>query len=355
MRRVVVSADTSTMIPDIFAGAVVNAGQTGYFCVRYQDQAFTALRDRFGSLTADDQLGILLDMENFCLAGATSAAGFLDLASRTPPDADPAVWSMLADEFSWLDLMHDGLASQAAFRAYARGQLAPECQRIGFDSKAGESEDTAILRSRLLSAMGRLSDAAVVKEAQRRFSHYLQDPVSLSGSARDSVLTIVAMNADQATWDKLHSLARTATSSVEKQDYYSYLGGALDPALGLRALDLALADEVEVTIRPVIIRSVSYKHPMMAFDYAVRHWEDLGKLIEDPDRRSVFIAYLLSNANKTEVLIRLDAFAAAHVSPSNKTDIRKIAAAVRDLARIRTERLPEIDRWVAARVGAPGP
>jgi hypothetical protein len=51
---------------------------------------------------------------------------------------------------------------------------------------------------------------------------------------------------------------------------------------------------------------------------------------------------------------RLDAFAAAHVSPSLDKDIRKIASQVRDNARIRTDRLPEVDRWVAGQSEAKG-
>jgi aminopeptidase N len=92
----------------------------------------------------------------------------------------------------------------------------------------------------------------------------------------------------------------------------------------------------------------------MAFDFAVAQWDALGKMIEDPDRRAAMIMSLLTTAHETGVLDRLYAFAAAHVSPSLDKDIRKIASQVRDNARIRTDRLPEVDRWIAGQAEAKG-
>jgi aminopeptidase N len=121
------------------------------------------------------------------------------------------------------------------------------------------------------------------------------------------------------------------------------------------ALDLALTDEIEVTFRPALIRSVATYHPQLAFEFAAAHWEALGRLIEDPDRRSIFISGLLYNACETAAVDRLDAFASAHVSPSLDKDIRRIASEIRDNARIRGERLPEMDRWIAAQGNAAAP
>jgi aminopeptidase N len=354
-RRVLVAAGSPTMIPDVLPGSVVNAGQTGYFRVLYQGSAFTALRDRFGSLTADDQIGILNDVAIFGNSGRASMADFLDLASRLPPDASPQVWIALTNRLSSYDWIYEGIATQAEFRTFARALLDPEFQRTGFDAKPGEPDNIAILRSTLLSSLGQFKEPAVVYEAQRRFSNYLRDPASLSGAGRKSVLTIVATDADQAIWEQLHLLARAASSPLEKQDYYSFLGYARDSDVAKRALDLALTDEIEVDLRPQIIRLVGYNHPEMAFDFTVAHWDLLSRFIEDPDRRSVFVVNLLDGASETPVLDRLGTFAAAHVSPSSYSNVRKVAAQVRYYANIRTAKLPEVDRWIAARGRATGP
>jgi aminopeptidase N len=353
-RRILVTAAGAAAMPDVPPGSVVNAGQTGYFRVLYQDRAFTALSERFGSLAPDDQLGALQDVETFGEAGRAPMANFLSLASRLSSSTDPVVWAMAAGKLSWLDMMHEGLASQAAFRAFACGLIGPELRQVGFDARPGEPDSIAILRSGLLSSLGSLSDAAVVAEARRKFAAYLGDPSSLSGAARDSVLTIVAINADQATWDQIHSLSLATTSTLDKQRFPYFLGYSRDPDVAKRALDLALTEEVEVTFRPGLIRSVATYHPELAFDFAAAHWEELSRMIEDPNRRSKFISSLLNNAYGTAVLDRLDAFAGAYVSPSLTEDTRRIASQVRDTARIRSERLPEADGWVAEHGEAKG-
>jgi aminopeptidase N len=352
--RAVVTAAGPTAVPGAPPGSVVNAGQTGYFRVLYEGRAFTRLSDRFATLAPDDQLGALEDVETLGEAGRAPMANFLSLASQLPPSADPVVWMMPADELAWFDMEHEGLESQTAFRGYARSLLGPELRRVGNDAKPGEPDNVAVLRSTLLHSLGSLADPSVVAEARRRFSVYLKDPTSLSGAARQSVLAIVAINADQATWDQLHSLARSAASTLDRQRFPVYLGSSRDPDLARKALDLALTDEVDVTFRPGILRSVANYHPEMAFDFAVAHWDALGRMIEDPDRRSSMISSLLFTACETGVLDRLSAFAAAHVSPRLDKDIRKIASQVRDNARIRADRLPEVDSWVAEQAGSKG-
>lgn len=48
-------------------------------------------------------------------------------------------------------------------------------------------------------------------------------------------------------------MARSATSAVEKTEYFTLLGRARDPALAQRALSLALTDEPEKTTAPSIV------------------------------------------------------------------------------------------------------
>jgi aminopeptidase N len=346
-RRIVVSAGEPTLLTDVPPGSVVNAGQTGYFRVLYRDRALTALGSRFGSLTADDQIGILADASTFGNAGRAPMADFLALSARLPADADPAVWTSLATRLARLDLIYDGLPTQKAFRAFASGLLAPAFKRVGFDATAGESDNTAIMRSTLLTELGQFNDTFVVNEARRRFAIYLGDPSSLKGSGRTSVLTVVAINADLSAWDQLHSLARGASSSLEKQRYYVYLGLAQDPVLARKALDLALTEEAQMTVRPRIISSVAERHPEAAFDFAVAHLDVLTRMVEE-HALAGFTVNLLSTASETQVLDRLNSFAEAHVVASQMQYVRKAVALVRYDASIRVSRLPEIDAWLAS-------
>jgi aminopeptidase N len=353
--RTVVESSGPSAAPGAAPGSVVNGGQSGYFRVLYKGQAFAALADRFGSLAPGDQLGVLDDAESFGEGGREPMGDFLSLVSRLPASADPIIWTTAADKLESLDMEHGGEESQEAFRGFARRLLGAELGRVGFDPVPGEPDNTAILRSSLLTTLGSIADGAVVAEARRRFAVFLKDPSSLSGAARESVLTIVATNADAATWDQLHALAKGATSTLDAQRYPYFLGLSWDPAVAKRALDLTLTEEVAVTFRPLLLRGVAVHHPEMAFDFAAAHWDELAGMIEDPNRRAAMTLGLLATSSDSQVLARLEAFAAARVSPSLAKDVRRTFSLLRDNARIRTERLPEADRWVAAQNSASSP
>ncbi len=94
-------------------------------------------------------------------------------------------------------------------------------------------------------------------------------------------------------------------------------------------------------------------HPEMAFDFVAAHWNAFGKLIEYSSQ-SRYVPGLLIGATDARVLDKLHAFAAAHIPPSAMQDARKTAAVVRYNASIRTDRLPEVDRWLAERRAASG-
>jgi aminopeptidase N len=359
-KHVEVTAGQPAIVVGARPGFVVNSGQSAYFRTLYQGEAFTALSRRYGRLPPDDQLGILNDVATLGFAGHESMADFLDLTLELPPDANPVIWKSLIEwlagraeaqrdgRAAGLDQAYDGLPEQKAFRDYARSVLAPVFRRVGWDPQPGEPENMAILRGVLLGALGRLDDPAVADEARRRFDRFLKDPGSLTGSARSTMLQIVASGADAVTWEQLRTLGRNAGSWLEKQEYYNLLGCAADPALAQRALDLTLTDETAPTLRPAIASTVAVEHPEMAFDFVVAHWDVFGPLIEYSSQ-SRYVPGLLTNSTDTRTLDRLAAFAAAHIPSSAMQDMHKTAAVVRYNASIRTERLPEINRWLANR------
>ena len=346
VRRVVVASVAPVTVPDLPRGAIVNAGQTGYFRVLYRGDAFTAVNERFASLSADDQIGILNDTYAFGCAGRAPLSNLLALAARLPVDADPSVWTMVTGRLAALDSVSDGLPTQVAFRRFATGLLRPLLDRTGFATRAGETANTRILRSTLLTALGQFNDPAVTAEALRRFSLFLQDPATLIGTDRESVLTVAAINASPAVWEQLHALARGTASPLEKQQYYGLLGAAKDPALARQALELALTTEADVTLRPRIVAAVSGTHPAMALEFGIAHWDLLSSLIE-PTTQPRYVPRLASSASELGILAPLNAFAAAHISPGHDQDLRKAVAQIRYAAAIRTERLPEMDRWLA--------
>jgi aminopeptidase N len=325
--------------------ALLNVGQSGYFRSRYAPEAFLRLADHFQELAAEDQLGLLNDTKALAFVGQAPMAQFLSLTTKLPLNGEPLIWSDLADSLVGLDKRYADGAARGAFRAYARTLLRPALARVGWDARAGEADNVESLRTTLLAAMGRFSDAAVAAEARRRFSRFIAAPSRVSAAERNNILEVVAASADGPTWDKLHALARAATTELEKEQYYRLLGVAADPRLAQRALDLALTQEASVTLRPLIISIVASDHPDLAANFAIAHWDVIDPILES-DSKSQYVPRLASSSSNPSMIVGLNEFAAGHIPASARSSLEKAIAHIRYNVQI-ADHLSDIDQWIA--------
>ena len=338
----------ATVVADAPPGSVVNAGQTAYLRVRYEGEAFTAMSARFSSFSPDDQIGILNDAFSIGGSGQEPLSDALKLAERLPADAYPSVWSALANRLRYLDQAHDGLPTQGAYRHFVSGVATPALQRLGYEPKEGESANVTIMRSDLITLLGRIADPATVAWSREKFAAFLKDPDSINGTERESVLKLVAQNADQGIWDQLHALERTAPSLLEKTQYVTYLSSTADPALAEKALGLSLTDELDPTFRPTFVNTVGRLHNRMALDFAIKHWDTLQGYLEMVTRPR-FIPRLAGGSFDVDTIAIVEAFAKDHIPETARQTVRMAEGQIRAAALLRNSQLPEVDRWLAAR------
>jgi aminopeptidase N len=345
----VIAGDAAQGIARPGCGALIlNAGRSGYFRSRYSPQDLSRLTERYAALAPEDQLGLFHDTSALAFTDQEPMANLLELVRQVPPDADPVVVLDLVRTLETMDRLFDGLPSQAAFRSYAIAVLSPALTRIGEAAKAPEADNVAILRAALIEALSSLDDPSVVAEGRSRFAVYLRDPSAMPADMRRTVLQIVALHADEQTWEQLQAMAAQAKSELERRELYAFLGAAEDPALARRALDLAFSGKPPATLTPQIIAAVSHLHPGMAFDYAVSHWDRLAPYIE-PVSQSAFIPRLIDNAYDPALIGKLDAFAEQHIPASARQNVRNVKSNIRYNADIRTKRLPEVAAWIEHR------
>jgi aminopeptidase N len=350
VRTVVSGAHPVTLKVTGCGPVILNAGQTGYFRSRYAHDALAAIAAHFGVLSPYDQLGVFNDTGSLAYLGQEPMSALLDLTKKFPADADPVVISALVDRLHGLDRIYRGLPAQAAFRTYAIGVLNPVLDRVTWNRTAGESDNLAGVRTNLVAALGDFGDAPVLAEAKKRFAQFAADEASLDAGTRNVVLRVAAAHADQAIWDQLHGMAKSAKTVQERREFYGLLAAAEDTRLVQQALDLALSDEPPPTTVPSIINVASGRHPEMAFDFAVAHWDKIGPTIE-PASEQLYMPRLLITSSDLKLIAKLDAFAKDHIPASARQDVDKAASLIRYLAKIRTERLPEVDRWVQGQRG----
>ena len=179
------------------------------------------------------------------------------------------------------------------------------------------------LRPVLIAQFGVVGDPAVVAEARRLFG----TPDAIPGSLKAAWLGVVARNADEMTWERIHALAKGASGAVQRTTYYELLGATKSDALARRALDLALTDEPGPTVSSGMISAVAIEHPEMALDFALLHLEAVRKLV-DTSGWSRFLAQLGSGSRKQATIDKLDAYAQANVGASDRKPIERVTAAI---------------------------
>jgi aminopeptidase N len=325
-------------------GAVVaNAGQAGYFRVRYQGSARAALEAAFAQLPVADQIGLYDDTSALAFAGQLPLAAPLALAAQAPAAADPQLWQAVLGTLRRLDQLADGQPGQAALRARARALLAPLLGQYGWEARAGEPGNLALARADLLGALSRLEDAGVVAEARARYARWLQAPTSLDAAQRDTVQGIVAAHADLATWEQLRTRAAASRDPLESQRLWGRLAAAADPEVARHALEFALAGEMPRTLRPRLISGVSNRHPDLAARFVIAHWDEVRELLDEGSRSS-YTADVADGSADPATVAALEAFADAHVAADNRKMVTRTAAAMRDNVKLRS-RLGELAAW----------
>jgi len=345
-----VGGATSTTLVENGAGSLtvpgcgpvlVNAGQTGYYRTLYAPAQIKALQGVFAKLDPIDQLGLAADVWALGMGGLEPASDVLDLVKVTPLDASPLLWEGIASDFNALDGYYKGNAKgQAALRKFAIARLSPKFAQVGWEAKAGEEAPVAILRTSLIGTLAMLGDQKVIDEAGTRYEKN-DMPVPL----RKTILSVVAMNADAATWDKLHEQAKAEKTPLVKDRLYGALAAAKDNALAQRALDLALTGEAGATNSASLISGVARQHPEMAFDFAVAHKDKVDTFV-DSTSAARYYPMLAGGSSELSTIDRIKAFADKNIAPTSRRDAETAITSIQYRNLVRTQRLPAIDEWL---------
>jgi hypothetical protein len=202
-----------------------------------------------------------------------------------------------------------------------------------------------VLRNDLIDTLGTLGHAATLAEANRRFA--ANDESVTAGPLRETILGVIAYNADAATWDRLRAMARDERNPLVKVRLYQLLGGARDPALARRALDLALTDEPGATNASQLISSVAAVHPDLAFDFALAHRERVMGMV-DASSSSRYLPGLASRSADPAMVDKLRDYANRYMTAQSRPAADRAIASIQDRVRVRRDRLPDLTRWLEA-------
>lgn len=345
--RTLVSGGSAALTVPGCGPLLINSGQSGYYRTLYTPALLDRLTGSFARLDPIDQIGLLADNWGLGLAGYQSASEALDMVDAVPANANPRVWSRVAAILASINGMYDGDPQrQAMISRYASAKLSPVLGRIGWEARPDENSTIAVLRSELIATLGAIGDPAVVAEANRRFA--ANHPSVQAGPLRSTILSVVSRNLDPSAWDRLRAQARAERNPLVKAQLYRLLGASKDPALGRRALELALTEEPGATTSAGIISAVAARHPEMAYDFALQNRAAVEALVDVSSRTRYFPA-LGAGSSDPAMIAKLQDYAQRYMTAESRRPADVAIAAIQDRVRVRQTRLPDITRWLEAR------
>jgi len=256
----------------------LNADAIGFYRVEYDAATLQTNTAHFGELPDGDRIALLDDQWALVLARAQPLESYLALASRMNGDLDTRAWQQISAALGVIEYDERGSTGHEAFTAYARSVLAPAFAALGWDARPDEPPDRQELRRTLIRDLGVWGDAEVIRVARQRFAAFLKDPASLAASDQPAILAVAAHDADAATFDELHQLARGAKNMSELERFYAALGEVRDPKLADQAAQIIFSTEIPpqaVQARIQMVGALAEEHPALGWHMFSEHAHEL--------------------------------------------------------------------------------
>jgi aminopeptidase N len=326
----------------------LNVGETGYYRVLYDDVTFGSLVAQLPGLPEADQLNLLGDTWALVQAGRMTAPAYLELVVALRESRSLPVWSEMLTVLREIDLLQREQAGRRAFQAWAVSLLRPQLARLGWEPRPGESPLDGTLRAQIVNSLGRWGDAEVIARCQALFGEIVAGNASVPPDLRDPVFQTVGRYADQATYERLHTLARTAQMTQEKRRAYGAMQAALDPTLAKRTLALTLGDELSISEnnRNIARVAMNGEHADLAWRFTLEHLDPLlAKMTTfGVNQYLPQIAAAFTDAARAD---ELEAVTTKHLPPEALAEAQKTSELIRIRSLVKARELPLIDAWIA--------
>jgi aminopeptidase N len=247
----------------------INAGADGFYRVAYDAATLRMNTQQFASLPAGDRIAMLDDQWALVENGAQDLSTYLALATAMGDDLNERAWNQILGALDTIERAERGTPGHDAYLSYARSILKPVALRLGWQQGPQEIPGVQRLRRSVIARLGAWGDHEMVAEARKRFAGFVANRSSIAPDDQNMILSIVAQNADAATFDQLHAIAKAAKNETEVRRFYPMLMRVRDPQLAERAAAIALSPEIPPqadVLRMSLVFGLNGEHPELSWN-----------------------------------------------------------------------------------------
>jgi len=260
---------------------IINSGRYGFYRVQYDDNSLANL-----SLLIDEKIlnhvdrwSLQNDLFSQCVSGTKRLQEYLDFTTSYHDEDDYITLQNLAQNLYHLYKLTRKEKFSDEIRTYNVQFLGTIFDRLGWDSQKNEKHTNALLRSFVITALGKLGDKEILNEAKKRFNKFLKNKNSLAADLQEPVFVLMAWQGNEKTYNKLLSLYKKSTLQEEKIRFLIAMCNFKQKNLLLKTLALSLTPEVRSQNIRVPIMGVSaniYGNEIL-WPWLKNHWKKLVK------------------------------------------------------------------------------
>jgi len=246
-------------LKNIDSNFIVNSGRYGFYRVQYDDNSLANL-----SLLIDEKIlnhvdrwSLQNDLFSQCVSGTKQIQEYLDFTTSYHDEDNYITLQNLAQNLYHLYKLTRKEKFSDEIRTYTAQFLGTIFDRLGWDSQKNEKHTDALLRSFVITALGKLGDKEILNEAKKRFNKFLKNKNSLPADLQEPVFVLVAWQGNEKTYNKLLSLYKKSTLQEEKIRFLIAMCNFKQKNLLLKTLTLSLTPEVRSQNIRVPIMGVS--------------------------------------------------------------------------------------------------
>ena len=343
----------SVPAPDGDAWVKVNPEQTGFYRVNYTGEGWAGLRTAIeqAAVSAIDRLGLQDDAFALSRAGYMPVSQLLDLAQAYVNETEYAVWSDLSANMASLDNLLADQPYHDDFRAYARGVFQAAGRKTGWDARPGDGELDALLRSTLLSSLGRYGDEATLDEAARHFARSADAGEAVHPDIRDVVLGLAARQGGKPVFDAQWGMYLEASSEEEKVRLLRAIAQVDDGALLDELLRRSLTPEVRVhnTISVVVSVASNRRGSNLAWRFLKENWDEFDRRYGEGGFGLMRLVSLTQRFSTLKMHDEVEAFFADHPAPAAERTVRQSLERIRLNAAWLERNAAEVGDYLARR------
>ena len=272
----VLLGDEPARLPATAGPVVVNAGGTGFFRCSYDRTLLTGLLADLERLEALERYDLLADLWATVVAGIDPLDDLFVLLGRLQREHDPNVWSVAIGALGLLDALCQE-ADRPALHRIVRQLLTPQLDRVGWTPSAGEGEQTPLLRSSLVAALGTFGDdPAVADRAGELFAADRAGTAPLPPDLASAVLAVVAHRAGHDDLEALLARYRSPRDPMDEVRHLNALARLSDPALAGEVLPLTLG-EIRSQNAPYLVGAMLASRALgpAAFAFVEERFDDM--------------------------------------------------------------------------------